>query len=500
MAKSFESAKDLYHYGQVNEQPPAEDYNNEVEALEDAEAPKMPPRPPGLMGDLMRAMSGRMKYVAPGVEAVASLGIMSRLSRHNFVAVAPGGQETALNIYAIAAAGTGVGKGAIGKMCSDISDAIINSPLDGDEEFMSPSFSSEIAIGDYFADNSGVKNCALEFTDEAGRELMAAYSNGGDHGKHKVRLMMFSDAPLGIFRGHRYPKSSGKKNVKKSKMPFYTHIATSTESTLIQAIQFGALADGTVGRYLYIPHQGGKVRTPEKKKRYGPLPKELIDHCQRIWNQNPVNFIGSGEQKRDDFHLIRNLPFMAIKYSASAWAMLDEFDIGMDSERERSDKMDQIMARTAENAIKIAALVALGRATDYSNIVIDEDDMAYAIAIVRHSVHSWLGFIDEGMVSDHHGELSRRIIEFCRDSLSAPDNIFPGMVAKSKERRRINWVKYLRQGLIPRSLLSEECSHAKDHRNLTYVIAALIERGVLVEQEPRSSGNGRPVTLYKFCE
>lgn len=500
MARSFDSAKELYQYGQVNEQPPAEVYDDEVEVPEDVVDPMMPPAPPGLVGDLMGAMSERMKFVSPGVEAVAALGIMSRLSRHNFVAVAQDGQETALNIYAFSAAGTGVGKGTIGKMCGDIADAVINSPQDGEEEFLSPSFSSEIAMGDYFADHSGVRNCALEFTDEAGRELMAAYSKGGDHGKHKVRLMMFSDAPLGIFRGHRYPKSSGKKNVKKSKLPFYSHIATSTETTLHQAIQFGALADGTVGRYLYIPHEGGKVRTPDGNKRHGPLPKKLVDHCIRVWNQDPATCILAGERKHEDFHLIRNRPFTAITYSSGAWAMLNEFDIGMDKDRERSDKLDQVMARTAENAIKIASLVALGRATDYSNIVIDEDDMTYSIAVVRHSVHSWLGFIDEGMVSDHHGELSRRIIDFCRDSLSAPDSIFPGMKAKSKQKRRDNWIMYLKQGLIPRSLLSEECSHAKDHRNLTYVLSALIERGVLIEQEPRSSGNGRPVTLYKFYE
>jgi hypothetical protein len=500
MAKSFEKAKELYLYKQANEQPPEEGCEDEIELPEEVEAPKMPPAPPGLVGDLMRAMSERMKFVAPGVTAVAAFGIMSRLSRHNFVALAPGGQETALNIYAIAAAGTGVGKGAIGKMCGDIADAVINSPLDGDEEFLSPSFSSEIAIGDYFADHIGVKNCALEFTDEAGRELMAAYSRGGDHGKHKVRLMMFSDTPLGIFRGHHYPKSSGKKNVKRSTMPFYIHIATSTETTLHQAIQFGALADGTVGRYIYIPHGGGKVRTPEGKKRHGPLPKKLVDHCIRVWNQDPAAHILAKKKDRQDFHLIRNQPFTAITYPNGAWAMLNEFDISMDKDRERSDKLDHAMARTAENAIKIAALVALGRATDYSSIVIDENDMAYAIAVVRHSIHSWLGFIDEGMVSDHHGELSRQIIDFCKDSLAEPNCIFPAMVAKSKQKRRANWIKYLKQGLIPRSLLSEECSHAKDHRNLTHVITALVERGVLVEQGPQSSGNGRPVTLYKFYE
>ena len=165
----------------------------------------------------------------------------------------------------------------------------------------------------------------------------------------------------------------------------------------------------------------------------------------------------------------------------AADGMFDKFDRSLDSDKERGGPRGSLAGRAKEQAIRIAGVVALGRAKNPNDMKLTQDHAKFGIDLVRYSMASMLSFVDDDLGVTDPKNLVRRILAFCKESVASPETV---AIPNGRE----HWRQYLIDGLIPRSLIVRKFRNGVTRRDRDDAVHTLVEAGDLRAVEEENAG------------
>ena len=439
--------------------------------------PKMPGAPPGLVGQITRYVGRSLSYKMPNIALAAALSAVSRMNNRQSVVVAPNGRKTPLNLYILLTAQSGSGKESTRTFLNDLGHTV------AEEDLISKSPASAQALARMLSARPGTS--LLLHVDEYGKRLSYANSGSGAHDNAVNALLLELFAlPLGTYSGKTYAKE--KDDVKSAKLPYVSVLAVTTIEPLADALSDASIYDGTLNRFLYFPQPNKLVRNA--KQDFGEIPSGIVKHCRRLWE-------GSSEtaalaetfaiREAPNTITIHGHPFRAICMTDDASALLEQFDRSLDVIKERGGPRGMLAARATELAVRVSGVVALGCASDLDHLTLDQEHVEYGIALIQYSMAEMLEFVDEELVSADPRNLTRKILEFCRECVEKPEEV---KIAPGRER----WRELNLRGGVMRGQITRKFQRVKK-RDRDDAIHTLVEAGDLMVEEWEVSGLKVPV-------
>jgi hypothetical protein len=448
---------------------------------EDDTAPEMPDLPPGLAGKIAADVLPRLRFKQPSIAIATGLMAVSRLSDHQFIVEAPTGQQTALNLYGLVAASTGVGKDTVATYIDNLGIAV------GNESLVGASMASPPAMARVLGKKPATAH--LIVMDEIGKKLEFAASGSGAHEAAVLATAMeMYGRALSVFSGREYAQE--KQSVGEVEMPYLCIVGMSTPEALKKSLTTGAVFDGFLNRLEYFPDVGDLTRNEEQS--FGAIPENITKPCRELWSGSDrsrwvdTRRLGDASIQSTGYK-VRGHEFWVIRMTEEAHRLFDEFDRSHDIHRQRGGAKGALLGRATERAIRIAGLLAIEGACE-SQLTVEH--AKWAIAWVRFSVHQMLQFVGDGLAAPDYASLVAEIEAFCRDAIGDP-----GSAPCTKDRPQ--WKAHLRRGLIAQSHITRKFKHAKKH-DRDAAIETLIEAGVLEVEEERPASGGTAMKLYKI--
>ena len=144
-----------------------------------------------------------------------------------------------------------------------------------------------------------------------------------------------------------------------------------------------------------------------------------------------------------------------------------------------------LAARATELAVRVSGVVALGCASDLDHLTLDQEHVEYGIALIQYSMAEMLEFVDEELVSADPRNLTRKILEFCRECVEKPEEV---KIAPGRER----WRELNLRGGVMRGQITRKFQRVKK-RDRDDAIHTLVEAGDLMVEEWEVSGLKVPV-------
>jgi hypothetical protein len=441
--------------------------------------PKMPPTPPGLVGQITRFVSRRLQFKMPNIALAAALSAVSRMNNHQAIVVAPNGRQTPLNLYTLLTAQSGAGKETVRTFLNDLGHAIAKEPL------ISNSPASPQALGRMLSKQSGTS--LLLYIDEYGKRLSYANSGSGAHDNavHALLLELFG-LPLGTYSGKTYAKE--KDDVKCANLPCVSLLAATTIEPLAAALNDASIYDGTLNRFLYLPQPDKLVRN--SNPAFGDIPPQIIKPCRQLWQGSSTGAaLGNADaiQEAPNTTKIHDYLFRAIHMTDDAFVLLDEFDRSLDVIKEGGGPRGLLAARATELVVRVSGVVALGCANDLNHMTLERLHIEYGIALIRYSMDKMLEFVDEELVDADPRNLTRKILEFCRECVEKPEE---AKIPKGRER----WREINRNGCVMKGQITRKFQRVR-RRDREDAIHTLVEAGELLVEELGVAG--QKVTMLR---
>ena len=409
---------------QPDEQHPAAALLESIDRAEVATAPP-PPKydlvlPDGLVGDLTNYMVLTARRPQPLLSLGASLCAVGALMERQYRTQS----NLRSNLYIVGIADSGSGK--------NHSREIIN------ELFLAAGLANYLG-GNKIASGAGLLTAlhrhpaSLFQIDEFGMFLAAAADRKRSP-RHVTEILdnmtELYTAAGGVFLGAEYANRDGTNERRDIDQPCLCVYGTTTPLHFWSSLQGANVIDGSLARFIILPtdddyppeNLDSGLRTP---------PVSLLTALRRIAERGgrPCgNLEGatSGPETRAD-------PYV-VPLSDEARARFRELSAGITAElREaRGTAFTALLARVAENAQKLALIIAVGR--DPENPEISSSDADWAIGFVRHFTSQARAAI-ERFVADNETEAHhKRLKELIRAAGAA------GMT-KSQITRASQWLK-----------------------------------------------------------
>lgn len=413
--------------------------------------PDMPPDlllSPGLVGAIGRYHDSVSHRVAPIYGIAAGLSAVSALAGGRYFLRMPT-SDASTNLYIMCLGGSGSGKEGV--------RGVVKTVLKIAEMDTATSAASEAALLRHLHKRGDV----LWMPDEFGRHLKFA---GNPNGGHQYQFISCVMKTYGLFFSatERCVYADTKNNIDPVISPYLSVLATATPSSLTEALTNAAVVDGTLNRFIVI-----NIGDSPIPFRDGPKGAMNNDLEVEIHGLSALTYLGSKRTGKIAIDPDDGAVGLLIGYRDEA----DEMRVA--AERRRCPS-EPLWARSYENALRVAAVVALGDSDPFAPRL-TVDHARWAITYMRWSTGQSIRLL--GAIGDTQTERDgKAIIRYVEDCIESPKNDLnrKGWVSKSQITRRFQQVK----------------KHDRDN-----ILHDLVEGGFLI----RESGGGptRPSELFK---
>lgn len=407
--------------------------------------------PPGLVGRIARFIVSVSPKQQPGLAIGAALSLVGVMAGRQYLG--PIGNSTAL--YTLGLAPTGAGK--------DIHFELIGKIMKGvgrECHFGPGGFSSHQALVKTILETP----LCLSAIDEFGDFLRGVFSTRS--GAHLQGIARILRTLWTIGTKDFSPDAKVDRSNVLICQPWFGIFSASTHSQFYSALAGGAIADGTLNRFLII--DGDKTpayRRPERSKT--DIPADIISDLKIIYyrfgdlqtamlNDHGVNFSDRG--------MCRTIDWAAdgAEQAYEAFVKENERVAGSDP------RLEDLVVRSSEMAVRIATTIAIGR---LDGDRVRREDIEFGIDMARRSARIMADGIDDYMAENQYQADYQKILR------------------KIKERA---WQT--------RRDIGRAVGSSVQYRVIDDVIKAMVTNGIIEEAEVNHKGSGRKTMKYRFIK
>jgi len=418
-----------------------------VEATPPAAAapPSDTPFPPGLVGEIARWIVATAPKPQPAISIAAALTIVGCAAGRQFQG--PTGAGTAL--YVLGLAPTAQGKDTPLKQIGRIMQAAGLTMHLGPDEFMS--FSAVV-------NTMKRKPLCLAPMDEFGDFMRRVFDRKGSIHARAIPKVLRSlwGANFDMVATAEWADRPSEP----LPAPHLSIFGVSTHEQFYSALENGAVADGTLNRFLIV--EG--VRRPKRVKpdvEREIVPQHVIDDLRDV-------YLASGEMPALSRNDVSANPAdlgrtRRIGWGPGAEGAWEAFGAEIEQRMFDVPAEADLLGRTVEMAVRIATIVAAGRGSDRVSV----EDIAFGIAMARQSADTMIAGAADFMAENEQEANWQKIIRMIRDD--------GGRVVY---RSIYNRMRHMRS------------------RDLRELLAHMVDTGALVEEEVTSSSGGHKAKWY----
>jgi len=405
--------------------------------------------PQGLVGEIARWIVATARYPQPELSLGAALGLVGTVAGRQFA----GPTFSGTHLYILAMAETGTGKDAPLQAIKTILNAAGMGMHIGPDEFASMS-----AVA-HFLQEKPLSICPM---DEFGSFMMrvnATKASSHEKGIAKILRSMWSSS----FSSYITSKGIGRDSVTLHSPAISLYGAT-TPGQFYSSMTGSHLEDGTLNRFLLLRGRDWQEEVePQQEAR--KVPQWLIEGLKKIYN-------ASGETAalwRNDPQADPTKEDRVIKLvwcADGAEKHYKDFVREIAQLRKQHIQAKEFYVRTAEMALRIATIIAIGCGRDRIRF----EDLDYGIKIARASAEF--------------------MIEGAADYMAENDN--QARVQKIKRFLKAHG------GRMKRSELVHALNGSIKTRDVQDLIRGLVEAEEIEIQEIKQNGAGRPAICYQL--
>lgn len=344
------------------------------------------PYPPGLVGDIAKWMTACALRPQPALAIGAALAIVGTAGARLFTTPVMDGS---LALYVLGLAPTGTGKEAamhVGMRLMAAADL---------EKHLGPNeLVSDVAVGNRVAKMP----LCLCFMDEFGDTLRKVYAK---HAHPSARAVLKEFRTLwGNNNGVYRTSEAATREAHMIEAPALSMFAASTHEQFYSAIEGGAVHDGTLNRFLIL--EGSQ----KPDRNYAALdskqvPNALSDCLKRIYRHGGLQATA-----------LRNSPErLGYDLVPLTWGSVEAHQAYMALAEQMEDESNDLLVRTAEMAVRIASIVAIGRLS----LTVSADDFAYGQELALQSARLMQRGTEERMADTEHGRNVNEVLRYIRE-------------------------------------------------------------------------------------
>jgi len=278
-----------------------------------------------------------------------------------------GPTDSGTHLYVLMLGRTGSGKDHPLKSAGRLLDAAKANHLLGASEFTTDS-----AVNNTMVDQP----CSLCPMDEFGsflKRITAKRASGWEKNVTKVLRTAWGSS----FDLITTPAYAGRKS-STIRWPALSILGASTHAEFYEALGDGDLSNGTLNRFLVLSISGD-VKREKNPKSARNVPPELAARLQALWTP-------------DDPSKLARPPVTVPWESVAAKLIYENYEDYVDSRINADQSLECFIARSAEMAVRLATIRAIGRAGDAAEINVDDIQWAVELAdicgrLLAHEAH-----------------------------------------------------------------------------------------------------------------
>ena len=368
----------------ISVQPPAEPASTPKESQPPPAADTADVElPPGLVGDLAQWIADTARRPNRLLALGAALTIVGTLAGRHFATPTRSGTH----LYVLGLAVTGSGKDHPLQQTKRIMRAIQCSQHIGPGEFISMP-----AVINFLL-RAPLAVCPMDEFGGFLKRINARGASGFEGAISKVLRTLWGSS----FQDFTTPEWAGRPFAIVMS-PAISLLGASTHDEFYASLEAGAAEDGTLNRFLLL--DCGRARPKDRQPPADPshVPPELRAACERIYYAHDV-LIAAQLNAATLEH-----PPECLAWGEGAEALFQSYQSDLEEAGDEDAVRAAFTARSAEMAVRIATIVALGR----GERKVDEADMRFGIAIAGRSARSMMeGAADHMSDSEHQDNVNR---------------------------------------------------------------------------------------------
>ena len=404
--------------------------------------------PRGLVGDIARWIVSTAPKPQPALSIVAAMTIVGCVAGRQFRG--PTGAGTAL--YALGLAPTAQGKDTPLKQIGRVMNAAALGHHLGPDEFMS--FSAVVNL-------MTRRSLILAPMDEFGDFMRRVFDRKGSiHARAIPKILRTLWGAN--FDNVGTAEWADRESVRLA-APHLSLFGASTHEQFYTALENGAVADGTLNRFLIVEGDRRPKRVkPEAAREI--VPAALIERLKEIYNASGT----MSAARRNDVHfdpVTSSGSIVDMRWGEGAeraWVAYSH-----DVETLMSDKPAEadLRGRSAEMAIRIATIVAVGRGSS----TVDVGDVKYGIAMAHRSAETMIAGAADFMAENEQEANWQKIVRMIRE----------------------------KGGRLEYRTIYRSMKHMRS-REMKELLMHMVDSGVIdVDEVKREDGRGHPQRFYR---
>lgn len=403
--------------------------------------------PPGLVGDIARWIVSTAPKPQPALSITAALTIVGCVAGRQFRG--PTGAGTAL--YALGLAPTAQGKDTPLKQIGRIMNAAALGHHLGPDEFMSFSAVVNLMIK---------RSLVLAPMDEFGDFMRRVFDRKGSiHARAIPKI-------LRTLWGANFDSVGTAEWADRESVrlpaPHLSLFGASTHEQFYTALENGAVADGTLNRFLIVEGERRPMRVKPAMPR-DVVPQTIVDRLKEIYGATGTMHAS----RRNDVHFDPTMAETAIidlrwgDGAERAWARYSE-----EVERLMLDDPAQadLRGRSAEMAIRIATIVAIGRGSR----TVDADDVEYGMTMAHRSAETMIAGAADFMAENEQEANWQKVVRMIRE----------------------------RGGRLEYRAIYRSMKHMRS-REMKELLMHMVDSGVIDVEEVKRDDGGHPKRWYR---
>lgn len=398
--------------------------------------------PAGIIGDIARYMVATARKPQKNLSIGAAFALLSTLTGRQFCSPT----RSATHLYILNMAGTGKGKDHPLKMVLKILQELNLAELIGTSEFISMTAIIQLIKR---------KPLSLSVMDEFGgflKRVMSKKASNFEGAIPKLLRTLWSCS----FEPYITPEWASKA-AEVIHSPAMSLLGATTEGQFYQALEDGALEDGTLNRFLLF--KGDDKLQEQSIIEDISVPQSLLDNLQQIYQANGALSAIAKLTASSEVSPIQ-LGWAPDGSEDIYKALVKECDDIIDNDETKS----YFLGRSPEMAVRLATLIAIGR----QNRVVTADDMIYAKQLVLNSANYMLDGASQFMASSDH---------------------------QAKVQKVLRCLK-ARKGRATRSQLLKSLCNSMKSKDLQEILSDLVESGYIAKQEQKTARH--IITIYSI--
>lgn len=365
-----------------------EDYKNIKELVEPSW------KPSGLVGDIVQHILNTAQIKQPKYAIASALTAVGTLLGQK---VKSGWQSGRTNLYCMAVGGTSTGK---------------DHPLSMAERILEQAGAGALIGGTDVTSDSAIEKrltnhpVTLYPWDEAGHTLGGFGSSADSHRATVVpTLMKLWSHGNKTYRGK---DRAGKENESMSiKYPCLSIYGTGSTDKIASSLRKDQLSDGWLPRCLYfISHDLGTLS--EDNDTSEAIPAGIVEQCTAFHGfSNPAiteASVFSVQATTQDWAI-------SVPVDADAKAVLKAFFNESRAVQNTQEETSELWGKAAEQADRIALIVACGKVHDLNTARVTLEDVNWAIEVVRYCINSFAKLISDKVVENDYERSLKMVLE-----------------------------------------------------------------------------------------